>query len=262
MRALVFLVIAATVFIQGLSGGMVASALSLRRPSRDGTLILGAHAVARLVARRLKDAGESVLLVDANSDNCMRADTDDLPVVYGNGLEDAVLERAGAASRARVIALTPNESVNFLFAKKVRDHFRGPDIFVALETGTTGVTTAMVAGLDAHLLFAGPRRLNDWLLRLPGEQLVLERWRKDRKIEGSQLLDEAPADAVTPQILYREDEVFPVDERTEAVVGDIIEFAVIRGTKDDVAYAWLKNAGFSPENAQPGAPSESTSISE
>ena len=53
-------------------------------------------------------------------------------MVYGNSLEERTMLRGRIASRRATIALTPNESVNYLYAKRVREHFRGVKNIVAL----------------------------------------------------------------------------------------------------------------------------------
>ena len=73
LRAMVFLVITATVLIQGLSGGLVANLLGLRRPSNRGYVILGANALGLALARALGETGEEVLLIDSNPQACAEA---------------------------------------------------------------------------------------------------------------------------------------------------------------------------------------------
>jgi NhaP-type Na+/H+ or K+/H+ antiporter len=66
LRALVFLVIAVTVTVQGLSGGLVARALGVKRPSHSGVLLLGANRIALAIAELLQNGGERVTMIDAN----------------------------------------------------------------------------------------------------------------------------------------------------------------------------------------------------
>ena len=61
LKALVFLVIAMTVTLQGLSGGPVASLLGVRRATNSGYLLLGANPIARHLARQLSASGEEVM---------------------------------------------------------------------------------------------------------------------------------------------------------------------------------------------------------
>jgi NhaP-type Na+/H+ or K+/H+ antiporter len=70
MKALVFLVIAITVTLQGLSGGVVARFLGLKRPHDLGYAILGANPLARALARVLSTHGEPVVLIDSDMDAC------------------------------------------------------------------------------------------------------------------------------------------------------------------------------------------------
>ncbi|SVA69568.1 uncharacterized protein METZ01_LOCUS122422, partial [marine metagenome] len=60
LRALVFLLIIMTVLSAGLTGGFAASILELKRKKNSGWIILGAHEVARLLARLLKIYGDEV----------------------------------------------------------------------------------------------------------------------------------------------------------------------------------------------------------
>jgi NhaP-type Na+/H+ or K+/H+ antiporter len=144
MRALVFLVIAITVTVQGLTGGPLASMLRLRLKSNFGYLFLGANKLVRTIGGLLRDAGQHVVLIDSNQDACLVAEREGFEVIRGNGLEPHLLEHADADSRAAVVGLTPNETVNFLFTRKVRDLHRSPEIVVGLETEASGVTDEMV----------------------------------------------------------------------------------------------------------------------
>jgi len=258
MRAMVFLVIASTVFLQGLTGGVVASLLRLRRPNRVGTLILGAHEFARKLARQLKDSGEPVMLIDANADNCLAADGEDLPVLYGNGLEERLLTKAEAQTHARVIALTPNESINFVFAGKIRDHFSGPEIYVALETGATGVTEKMVHDLGGRVLFGGARRLNEWLQAVSRGQILWEEWEFGGSENG--VLASAPTDHVTSLSVRRADAVFVVHDKTELRPGDFVQFAISREVKDAAA-TWLRESGFHHRAAAPAQTEAAPAVS-
>ena len=66
LRALVFLLIAVTVSVQGLSSGFLAAALGLRRPQNRGYVVVGANPLGRALGRALKDAGHEVVLIDTN----------------------------------------------------------------------------------------------------------------------------------------------------------------------------------------------------
>ena len=93
LRALVFLLITMTVLSAGLTGGWVSSFLDLRRKSESGWIILGAHEVARLLARLLKQGGNEVICIDENPQACRLAENEGIKVFYGNALEERTLQR-------------------------------------------------------------------------------------------------------------------------------------------------------------------------
>lgn len=97
MKALVFLVIAVTVTVQGILAGPIAHLLGVKRTTNTGLLFLGANSLARHLGRRFADAGEEVLLIDSNPDECRAAQEAGLKVFYGNGLEIIRCDYDGAA---------------------------------------------------------------------------------------------------------------------------------------------------------------------
>jgi NhaP-type Na+/H+ or K+/H+ antiporter len=179
LRALVFLVIAVTVTVQGLTGGLVARLLGVRRAHDHGYLILGVNAVALAVADALRRGDEEVVFIDANPTACRQAEEAGFRVLYGNGLEERTLVRAHADSRRGCLALTPNEEVNFLFAREIHDKFRGPAIYLGLQDASTGITAARVDALGARIAFGGPRQVGVWATRLRRGDAAIERWRLD-----------------------------------------------------------------------------------
>ena len=118
LQALVFLTIAASVLSAGLTGGLVASILGLRRRSNDGWIIVGAHALSRTMAKLLADANGRAILIESEATATQRAEAEGLRVIFGNALEDRTLLRAEIETRAGVIASLPSEEFNLLFAKK------------------------------------------------------------------------------------------------------------------------------------------------
>ncbi|MFH1844792.1 MAG: sodium:proton antiporter [bacterium] len=88
MRALLFLVIAATVLFQGATAEYIARWLGVRRPSNQGFAILGANPLARTLGRLLLRQGEPVVLMDSSVTKHRKAQEEDFRVVYGNALEE------------------------------------------------------------------------------------------------------------------------------------------------------------------------------
>lgn len=101
------------------------------REERRGTLIVGAAATARLLARALAES-EPVWLVDKNQYNCELAEKEGLNAICGDALDEDVLHRANAGSLRTFVALTPNPEVNTLAAHLAREVFMVPDVKVLL----------------------------------------------------------------------------------------------------------------------------------
>jgi len=219
LRALVFVVIAATVTIQGLTAGLVARALGVRLPARKGTLILGANPLACVIAQTLASLGRRVHLIEARGDLCEAARAQGLEVVQGDGMNHQDLREARIDEVDSCIGMTPNEHVNFLFARLVTTEFRGPALYIMLERHDRGVTARMADEHDISVLFSGESNVRGWLERAGASTLELERWR----FEGSRsqgALEGLPLDEVLPIALLRGSEVLLVDQRSAPRKGD------------------------------------------
>lgn len=257
LRALVFLVIALTVTVAGLGGGFVARYLGIRRPTDVGHLILGANAVGLRMGEALRSTGEEVVFLDANPEASRRAEEAGFKVVYGNGLDTRVLARAAADTRVSCTAVTPNESVNLLFARRIRDRFPGPKVYVALESESHGVTPDMVHQLDARVLFGGAQPVDRWQKHL-GPETTHETWRygpeKSQKAAHPDPLA-APDGLLLPLGLLRGKKSLPPDGETRIKKGDVMIFTYAPG-KTDEARDWLTHAGWLAQTSDPSPADE------
>ncbi len=253
MRALVFLVIACTVTLQGLTGGLLAKLLGLSRPKNDGYLILGANILARRVGKELQDCGEPVVLMDSSEDCCAEAQKEGFSVIYGNGLEERTMMRGAIDSRRATLALTPNEHINFLYAKRVKEHFKKVRTIVGLETESSGVTAKMVEKLPAGILFGGERPLALWIGALLSKSLSEERWELGFPKETIDF-SKAPGNALLPLVVSRNGKASPIEPKQSLQKHDVI-LVLLRPGQRDTAYEWLRDSGFVPADA--GTPAES-----
>src|SRR5690606_4712207 len=119
LQAMVFLVIASTVVVQGLLAGPVSRLLGVRRAPPKGYVILGANALGRLVAQALRATGEPVVLVDEEDAQVRAAEASGLPVVYGDSLSERTLARTQPEVRAAYVALSADGQKNLLWAERV-----------------------------------------------------------------------------------------------------------------------------------------------
>ncbi len=124
LEALVFLTIALTVTVQGLTARRVAHLLRVDAPSKIGVLVIGADRLGRLIAVLLRRLGRQVALVDRSPTLCRTARAHGLPVYEGDALALETLEEAGARFAGAVVALTRNYELNTLVLQRVQDNFR------------------------------------------------------------------------------------------------------------------------------------------
>lgn len=252
LQAMTFLVIALTVVAAGLTGPPVAALLGQKAPHDHGWIILGANSLARLFARTLREAGEPVECVDANPEACRRAARDGIDVIYGNGLEERVLTRAAVGSRRGIVALTPNDAVNYLFLQKVHELERGPQLYLALETLEHGVTLGMLESLGAHLLFQRTSDVERWARLVRTETVELQLWRFDsgqtesRNAQVDPQLERHPDRGVLLLMLYRrKGATYPIAHDTQLHSDDEV-FVLVNAERRSEAQERLEAHGFSP----------------
>lgn len=129
IKALVFLTIAMTVFLQGLTAKWVAKLLGLTTSEASGVLIVGSNAIGLLLARLFQSSGQQVVLVDTSNEAYKQALAQNTPAFISNGLDMKALAEAGLDSVGTFIALTVNPDVNLVVAQRVVEEFRPPRVF-------------------------------------------------------------------------------------------------------------------------------------
>jgi NhaP-type Na+/H+ or K+/H+ antiporter len=147
IKALVFLTIMMTVFLQGLSARWVADALQITSSEATGAVIVGCTPLGRLIGSLFHEGGESVVMIDTDSESCAQARADDLSVFQSSALDPDVLAEAGIESIGTFVALTSNGEVNSVLAQRAVEEFEPPRVFAVLprnekETEKAKVKTA------------------------------------------------------------------------------------------------------------------------
>jgi NhaP-type Na+/H+ or K+/H+ antiporter len=129
IKALVFLTIAMTVFLQGLTAKWVAKLLGLSVAEASGVVIVGGNPLGLLVARLFQSNSQKVTLVDTSAESCKQAIALGIPAFVSNGLDMRALAEAGLDSVGTFIALTINTDVNLVLAQRAMEEFRPPKVF-------------------------------------------------------------------------------------------------------------------------------------
>ncbi len=176
LRAMVFLVIVSTVVVQGLPAGLVARLLRVRQSARPASLVVGANALGRLLARLLGEAGNKATLIDIDPDMCRAAEEAGLRVVLGNAVEERTLRRAGIDGAKVIIAVTSNEGINLVCARKAIEDFRVRRAYVGVDCRRAGLSTDAVGEAGARMLFGAPWDLRSWIGLCERGLLTVERW--------------------------------------------------------------------------------------
>lgn len=241
LRALVFLVIAATVVFQGATAGLVARLLGVRRPSGDGYVLIGATPLALELADALRDLGEAPVLVDADAERCKQAEARGFRTLFGNALEERIWLHAALDSRRGVVALATDESFNQLFARRVRRELRSLPVMVAVQSGNGGVEPRMVREIGASVLFGDETDLELWNVRARRGTAVRERWKRvDESRDAAGLLQSA-----LPLAAVRDGQGRPVHDGTRLPAGAEVIWLV----PDEAGRERLRAAGWEPVSA-------------
>lgn len=252
LRALVFLVIAVTVVVQGGTGGWVASRLNVRRARDNGFAIVGANPVSRALGASLRDGGHDIVLLDSNAREARAAEEAGFTVIYGNASEDRQLVRADIEGRAGFLALTPNPDANLLIANHVHEMTRLPETYVLLARGKAGARARRVRRDGHHVLFGRAIEMSQWNHQLEQGSARVERWR----YAGPPSEDAVEGGADPGAELERGSHLIPltievggkvdvVHEETEVRPGAILTL-LLAGDKPGRVDELLKVAGWSP----------------
>ncbi|MGC6491411.1 MAG: cation:proton antiporter [Myxococcota bacterium] len=246
LRALVFLVIAVTVVVAGLTGGLAAQVLGVRRPSNAGWVILGAHPLGRLLARLLSAGGQDTILIDVNHEHCRAAEREGLRVLHGNGLREQTLGQTGIECRRGAIAITANEEVNLLFAHKVREEARPEILTLAYGGSDTGVTSDMIRKAHATIFAGQEFELENWSSRFETGLARVERRRLKKTPKDSPGRNPTNLSAnghALPLLVNRGGDVFPMTDQTVLHTGDEVTF-LLHEEYGSIAGAQLTELGW------------------
>ncbi|MBT3479282.1 MAG: sodium:proton exchanger [Candidatus Marinimicrobia bacterium] len=245
LRAMIFLLIAVTVLSAGLTGGLAAQLLGLKRKSENGWIILGANAVARALARLLQSENEEIVLIDENPSLCRLAEKENLRVIYGNGMEESVLLRAAVDLRKGAIGLSENEEVNMLFANRAKEVGKVSRIYVGLKRDDEGITSEMVNEIGGRIPFARAMDLEKWAVWVRKEQTEKIKLTCNSEVEiaADKYFGKSAVGLLIPLISQHQKSVVPVGHNTILKKGDIVTCLVLK-QKTEQFNDWMLKSPF------------------
>lgn len=246
LRALVFLVIAVTVVVQGLTGGVVASFLGVRRQVDNGYVVVGASPVGRALAAALRVGGNDVVLIDSNARAARAAEGEGFTVIYGNANEERALIRADIEGRKGFCAVTPNPDANLLIAHGAKDASKRLNTYVTLARGRSGARARRVKRDGHSVLFGIAIEMGQWNHQLHQGDAGIQRWRYVG-IEEDGVVDIQARFSSTvrllPLTIMRGGRTDPVDQDTVVRTGDEVVFLLMLAQDGDVE-SLLRVAGW------------------
>lgn len=174
IKALVFLTIMLTVFIQGLTARWVANLLGINRLSgATGAVIIGCNPLSRLIARLFQERGESVVLIDTDPEACEKAEQENLRVFHSSGLDIEVLEEAGLDSMGTFLAMTSNGEVNSVLAQRAVEEFAPPRVLAVFPRDPQSNSTAPKTNTKVNQAFVPQLSIKSWNQYLNDGQVKL-----------------------------------------------------------------------------------------
>ena len=165
LRAMVFLTIAMTVTLAGLTAGPVGTWLGVRLGKRDTVAILTAQSLGLALGEELRRGGVSVVFLDSNPDGVRRAEAEGFSIVYGDALQESVMQRARFGFVRTVVALTANKTLNSVFVARARERFGVLEGLVATADAGGGLVWEQVDSGQAKIVFEGPHDVERWDVR-------------------------------------------------------------------------------------------------
>ncbi|HEY9669551.1 MAG TPA: cation:proton antiporter, partial [Coleofasciculaceae cyanobacterium] len=174
IKALVFLTIMMTVFIEGLTARWVAKLLQVNRHDEaTGAVIIGCNPLSRLIARLFQERGESVVLIDTDPEACEKAEQENLRVFQSSGLDIEVLEEAGLESMGTFLAMTSNGEVNSVLAQRAAEEFQPPRVLAVFPRDPQANTTTNKPKTKVNQAFVSQLPIKAWNQYLNDGQVKL-----------------------------------------------------------------------------------------
>ena len=160
IKALVFLTIILTVFLQGMTARTLANLLQITSKEATGVLIVGCNPLGRLVGQIFQQQGESVVLLDTDPEDCQKAQAEGLKVFQSSALDTEVLETAGLDSIGTFVAMTSNGEVNAVLAQRAAEEFRPPRVLAVFPKDSQ--ITSQINSSKVHQAFAAQLPIKTW----------------------------------------------------------------------------------------------------
>jgi NhaP-type Na+/H+ or K+/H+ antiporter len=173
IKALVFLTIISTVFLQGLTARGMARLLGLTSTHATGAVIVGCNSLSLLLARLFQEQGEPVVLIDTDQEACSlaRQTLSGVQVFVSSALDMDVLEESGLSNVGTFLAMTSNGEVNCVLAQRAAEEFKPPRVLAIFPSDPQ--PTATPNNSKIQQAFATSMPLKTWVRYLDDSAVKL-----------------------------------------------------------------------------------------
>ena len=166
--------------------------------NRKGLLILGVNPLSLILAKYFKDQ-EPVVLIDNNREMAEYANKLGFKTIYGNALNEEVMEQAEPENIAALLSLTPNTEVNISAAKLAAGTFLVPKVYAAFPENLASAEIKISENEKLSKLFLNTVYLDNWIRKIQNNRAVetgieVEKdtearlWIEENKINPDELL--------------------------------------------------------------------------
>ena len=200
------------------------------------TLVVGGGRVGTMLATRLQNRGEFVIIVEDDEAAVDRAREAGFTVEKGDGTEPETLRRAGIADAKQVVAVTQNDNDNLLVCQLARAKFGVPKVYARVNKtenadafNTLDVTAIDVSMASAYAIDNEIERpaINHWMNELGEGHDVQEVELTAKDLVGQSIREvnpEIPAGCIIVVVGRNGETYVPAaDHRLQA--GDRVTFA-------------------------------------
>ncbi|WP_017711914.1 cation:proton antiporter [Prochlorothrix hollandica] len=164
IKALVFLTIIMTVFIQGLTARFLAKTLGITSTQATGAVIVGSNPLSRLLARLFQERGEEVVIIETDEEDCKKAQQDNIRTILSSAFDAATLEAAGLEDAGTFLAMSSNGEVNLGVAQRAVEEFGPPRVLAIFPRDPQSAPPASQKIIQAFAPDLSIKHWNQYLL--------------------------------------------------------------------------------------------------
>lgn len=222
IQGLVFLTIAISVLLQGMTTGFIAKFLGVE-DTANKFVIVGANKFARLLAKLLQRVGKEVFLIDTNRSLVELSKSENLNAFEGNSTDTITLEKTGISSYDTLISLTTSDRVNILSCRLARIDFKTSSTYATLNSLAEPSDVEEMKRFRIPLLFGKKIDAMEIYSKIVDKEYVLFSFKAEKRMKEAEISSSIPKYLI-PLIVERakNDEVTVYHEGMTVEVGDKI----------------------------------------